>query len=149
MKWMATKVLCSALHMQTPVRGSYSYMKNSLGLPWQGSAFSSFFFSTGAVVGAPTTGKLPEIPMAACFALGIKVVPPTEEVLKEVVDGAEFEAGSGANAANPAKLLIPAGCCYVIVGYKGTPWSTFPHYCYMGGYGWGWNTFKFTWRRYC
>ena len=111
---MATKVLCSALHMQTPVRGSYSYMKNSLGLPWQGSAFSSFFFSTEAELGVePITGKFPEIPMAACFALGIKVVPPTEEVLKEVVGGAEaaFSKGSGANAAKPAKPPIPAGCC--------------------------------------
>jgi hypothetical protein len=46
--------------------------------------------------------------MAACFALGIKVVPPIEEVLKEVVDGAEFVPASG---ANPAKPPIPAGCC--------------------------------------
>jgi hypothetical protein len=49
-------------------------MKNSLGFPWHGSGFSSFFSGTAREVAYPNPGKAPFTPSSACFFLGIKTV---------------------------------------------------------------------------
>jgi hypothetical protein len=49
-------------------------MKNSFGLPWHGSAFSSFFFSVVVEDVYPRAGKLSDMPIACFLALGRNVI---------------------------------------------------------------------------
>jgi hypothetical protein len=51
-------------------------MKNSFGLPWHGSALSSFFFSVVVEDVYPRTGKLSDMPRASFLALGKKEEDP-------------------------------------------------------------------------
>jgi hypothetical protein len=49
-------------------------MKNSLGFPWHGSGFSSFFSGIAREVAYPIAGKIPLTAISAFFFLGIKTV---------------------------------------------------------------------------
>jgi hypothetical protein len=51
-------------------------MKNSFGLPWHGSASSSFFFSVAVEDVYPRAGKLSDMPRACFLALGKKEADP-------------------------------------------------------------------------
>jgi len=71
-------------------------MKNSFGLPWHGSALSSFFFSVVDEDVYPRAGKLSDIPRACYLALGMKEADPAlTEKLVEVV-GALYDIPAGA-----------------------------------------------------
>jgi hypothetical protein len=67
-------------------------MKNSFGLPWHGSVFSSFFFSVFGEDVDPRRGTLSDMPRACFLALGIKAVL---QVLTKVV-GATYDVPKGA-----------------------------------------------------
>ena len=86
-------------------------MKNSFGLPWHGSAFSSFFFSVVVDDVYPRAGKLSDMPRACFLCLGKKEADPAPaEKLVEVV-GALYDAPAivPGKAAKPAKPPNPAG----------------------------------------
>ena len=86
-------------------------MKNSFGLPWHGSASSSFFFSVAVEDVYPRAGKLSDIPRACYLALGTKEADPAPaEKFVEVV-GALYDtpAGVPGKGAKAAKLPKPAG----------------------------------------
>jgi hypothetical protein len=84
-------------------------MKNSFGLPWHGSAFSSFFFSVVVDDVYPRAGKLSDMPRACFLALGKKAADPApaeNEVVGALYDG---PAGVPPKGAKPAKPPNPAG----------------------------------------
>ncbi len=69
-------------------------MKNSFGLPWHGSAFSSFFFSDVVEDVYPRAGKFSDLPRACYLALGMKTDPPVEKLVEIV--GALYDVPAGA-----------------------------------------------------
>ncbi len=81
-------------------------MKNSFGLPWHGSAFSSLFFSVVVEDVYPSAGKLSDMPRACFLALGNKEADPAPtEKLVEVV-GALYDTPAGVPGKG-AKLVKP------------------------------------------
>ena len=87
-------------------------MKNSFGLPWHGSAFSSFFFSVVVEDVYPRAGKLSDMPIACFLALGKKESNPAPaEKLVEVVGALyvyDVPKGGLPKAAKPEKPPKPA-----------------------------------------